>query len=124
MAAKVTVRSAARERPRRSPVSPSTPLGRSTASTGAAPTFGASHVPLKPVPNAASITRSAGGSRAGHVATSNTRTVHPVGAQALRRGATVIAVVPLAGDHVHDPPVGATEHAAGRPRRLPRQLAR
>ena len=76
-AANVTVRSAARVRPRRSPVSPSTPLGRSTASTGAAPTCGASHVPLKPVPNAASITRSAGGSCGGHVATSKTRTVMP-----------------------------------------------
>ena len=49
------------------PVSASSPLGTSTASTGARPTSGGRHVPRKPVPKAASMTRSHAGSTAGSV---------------------------------------------------------
>ena len=73
----VTVRSAASTSPAKSPVSASTPLGTSTASTGVSPTSGGDHVPRKPVPYAASITRSAGGNAAGYEGTSNTLTRTP-----------------------------------------------
>ena len=59
------------------PVSASTPLGTSTASTGASPGSGAVHSPWKPVPKAASTTRSHGGSVAGHSSTGTTRTETP-----------------------------------------------
>ena len=69
IAAKVTVRLAASGRPITSPVRPSRPEGRSTASTGAF-TDGASKGRPRPVPYAASTTRSTacaplGGSRFG-----------------------------------------------------------
>ena len=44
------VRVAANTSPWASPVSASTPLGMSTASTGVPPTSGGCHVPWKPVP--------------------------------------------------------------------------
>ncbi len=60
-ATKVTVRTAADGDPDASPVSPATPEGMSTASTGVpAGTGGNRNSPRKPVPKAASTTRSAG----------------------------------------------------------------
>ncbi len=76
-AASVIVRSAASTGPSAWPVSPSTPLGMSTASTAASPIEGGSHAPWKPEPKAASMTRSASGKLAGHEAVSNTRTRTP-----------------------------------------------
>ena len=57
--AKVTVRSATRTPPATLPVVASNPLGMSTANTGTSITIGGDHVPRKPMPYAASTTRSA-----------------------------------------------------------------
>ncbi len=71
-AANVTVRTASTAPPGAAPVSPSTPLGMSTASTGAPAGSGGRYSPWKPVPKAASITRSLAGSVSGASATGMT----------------------------------------------------
>ena len=70
------------------------------------------------------MTRSAGGSAAGHVGGVEHAHRHArVGEQ--RAGDPAVgAVVALAGDHVDDAAVGAAEHLRGRRGRRPRRPAR
>ena len=80
---------------------------------GARPTSGRLHPDpaRRPVPNAASITRSAGGQRAvGTMPTSNTRTRTPAGREPLRGDTTVGTVVARADDDVDDAAVRSAEH--------------
>ena len=107
---------AARTSPAMSPVSASTPLGTSTASTGVSPTSGGVQVPWNPVPYAASITRSDGGSTAGYDGTSNTRTAHTLRGQMASRDPAIGTVVAVAAQHVDRASVRAAEHAQRRPR--------
>jgi hypothetical protein len=109
-ATNVTVRSAASTSGEAAPVRPSTPLGMSTARTCAPPTSGACHVPRNPVPNAASTTRSDGGSVRGQLWVSNTRTFTPARVEQARSDAAVRAVVARPRDDVHGAAVRPAEH--------------
>ncbi len=111
----VTVCDAARTSPVMSPVSASTPLGTSTANTGTSPTSGGVHLPWKPVPYAASMTRSAWRQDRGSRGDVENANAHAFDREVARCDAAIGSVVSLAAQHVDRAAIRTTHHAQRRP---------
>ena len=109
----MTVRTASTAPPGAAPVSPSTPLGMSTASTGRPGRVGWPVLAVEAGAEGGVDHEVAGGERVGRLGHGDDDGAHPPAPQQAGGLAAVVAVVALAGHDDHPPPVGAAEQVEG-----------